>query len=60
MGYKQMSTNGQVQYGIDEWVIDTKEDLKKLPARSAMGSSALCLADGSVYVKDSKGEWKEI
>ena len=60
MAYKLMSTNGQVQYNIDEFVIDTPEDLKKLPKRSAMGSVALCLSNGAVYIKDSKGDWKEV
>ena len=58
MAHKMTSTNGQVQYNVDEFVVDTPEDLKKLPVRSAMGSAALCLSDGNVYVKDGKGEWK--
>ena len=60
MGYKLMSTNGQVQYNIDEFVIDTPEDLEKLPKRSAMGSAALCLSNGAVYIKGSDGQWKEV
>lgn len=38
MAYKLVSTNGQVQYGIDEFFIDSKDDLEKLPKRSSMGS----------------------
>ena len=38
MAYKLVSTNGQVQYGIDEFFIDNKDDLEKLPKRSSMGS----------------------
>ncbi len=60
MAYKLLSTNGQVQYGVDEYIIDSPDDLDSLPKRSAMGSTALCVADGSVYVKNSSGEWKEI
>ena len=60
MSYQMISTNGQTQYGIDEYVIDSPDDLETLPLRSKMGSTALCLSDGSVYVKDSKGQWKEI
>lgn len=60
MAYKMISTNGQVQYGVDEFMIDSPNDLKNLPSRSQMGSVALCLEDGAVYVKDSKGEWKEV
>ena len=54
------STNGQVQYGINEFVIDSPNDLKSLPKNCNMGSSALCLSNGSVYIKNSTGEWKEI
>ena len=28
-----MSTNGQVQYDHDEWVVDKEEDLKLLPRK---------------------------
>lgn len=57
---KMTSTNGQIQYNIDEFVIDTPDDIKDLPRKSAMGSYALCISTGAVYVKDSQGEWKEI
>ena len=60
MGVKMTSTNGQVQYNIDEFVIDTPDDLQKLPKKSAMGSAALCLSDGSVWVKGSDGQWVEV
>ena len=60
MAFKLTSTNGQIQYGVDEYIIDSPDDLVKLPSRSAMGSVALCLSDGAVYVKDSQGEWKEV
>lgn len=60
MGFKMISTNGQTQYNVDEYVIDSPDDLEKLPKRSAMGSAALCLSDGAVYMKNSAGEWKEV
>ena len=60
MAYKMISTNGQVQYGVDEFIIDSPDDLEKLPKKSAQGSVALCTEDGSVYIKNSKGEWKAI
>lgn len=59
MANNTLSTNGQVQYGITEFVIDSPDDLQKLP-RCLMGSSALCLSNGSVYIKDSAGKWVEI
>ena len=57
MAQKMISTNGQVQYNVDEYVIDTPDDLKKLPVRSAMGSVALCTSTGDVYIKNGSGEW---
>ena len=57
---KMTATNGQIQYGVDEFVIDTPDDIKDLPRKSVMGSYALCLSNGSVYVKNSNGEWKEL
>jgi hypothetical protein len=57
MAFKLISTNGQVQYNVDEYVIDTPDDLKKLPAKSAQGSVALCTSTGDLYIKNSSGEW---
>ena len=37
-----------------------KEDVKKLPINCKPGSAAICLEDGSVYMMNSKHEWKEI
>ena len=59
MANNTISTNGQVQYGIFEFVVDSPEDIQKLP-HCAMGSSVICLSDGSVYMKNSSGEWVEL
>ena len=60
MAFKLISTNGQVQYNVDEYVIDTPNDLKKLPAKSAQGSVALCTSTGDLYMKNGSGEWVAI
>ena len=63
MAFNMTSTNGQIQYNISEFVIDSPDDLEKLPKKCAQGSIALCTDGeyaGSVYVKNSTGEWKEI
>ena len=57
MAYKMISTNGQIQYGIDEFIIDSKEDLQKLPKRSMPGSAAICTSTGDVYIKNASGKW---
>jgi len=60
MGYRLISTNGDIQYNVNEYVVDEPEDLNSLPKGCVMGSSALCLSNGSVYIKNSKGKWVEI
>ena len=60
MAYNLIATNGQIQYGVSEFVIDSPEDLKTLPDKTTMGSSALCLSNGEVYMKNSAGEWKAV
>ena len=57
MAQQMIATNGQIQYNVDEYVIDTPEDTKKLPKRCVMGSTALCTSTGDVYIKNGKGEW---
>lgn len=57
---KLMSTNGQIQYDHDEWVVDKEEDLKLLPRKSSMGSVVIVISTGKVYMKNSSGEWEEI
>lgn len=59
MGFNLTSSNGEVQYNVNEYTVDTIEDLKKLPP-CAMGSQALCLEGGRVFIKTSDGSWKEI
>ena len=60
MAYNMISTNGQVRYHVDEYVIDTPDDLEKLPPQAAPGSSAICTSNGEVYIKDNKGKWVAI
>ena len=57
---KLMSTNGQIQYDHDEYLIDTVEDLQNIPKRVAMGSIALVISTSDVYMKDSSGEWVKL
>ncbi len=57
MAYQLYSTNGQISYNVDEYVIDTPDDLEKLPKRSAPGSAAICTSTGDVYIKNASGKW---
>lgn len=60
MAFNLMTTNGQVQYNINEYYVDYREDLKKLPPSCAMGSKALCAEDGFTYIKMGNGSWKAL
>ncbi len=55
-----LSQNGQITYDVYEFAIDTPEDLKKLPTKSAPGSIAIIISTGAVYMKNSAGKWVEI
>ena len=60
MAVNMISTNGQVRYHVDEYVIDSPNDLKKLPREAAPGSAAICTSNGEVYMKNGSGEWVAI
>jgi hypothetical protein len=57
--YSVLSRDGDVEYGINEYTCDTEEDLKNLP-KCGMGSSALVINTGEVYVKGGDAEWHKI
>ena len=55
-----MTVARDVQYGVNEYVCDTKDDLSDLP-RCLMGSTAIVLEEPvAVYMKDSKGQWVKL
>lgn len=58
--YKLTSSNGEIVYGVNEYVLDTSEDLKNLPPHCAMGSSAIVISTGEVYMKNSSNEWVKL
>lgn len=57
--YAVRAHDGDVEYGINEYVCDTEEELKELP-RCKMGSVALVLENSAVYVKDGNGDWRKL
>lgn len=55
--YKQ---DGETLYGIKEYLIDSKEDLKDLPTKKIkIGSTAVMIPDGILYILNSNYEWVE-
>lgn len=57
--YAVRAHDGDVEYGVNEYVCDTVEDLESLP-RCKMGSTVLVLETSDVYVKDGNGDWRKI
>lgn len=57
--YKITSNDGDIAYGIKEFVCDTLEDLKDLPS-CAMGSVAFVIATAEIFMINSKKEWVKL
>lgn len=61
MSYQLTATNGRSTYDQDEYVVDTMEDLEKIPKhRSMMGSTVFVIEGSRVFMLNSNKEWKEI
>ena len=61
MSYQLTATNGRSTYDQDEYVVDTIEDLAKIPtSRSMMGSTAFVIDGSRVFMLNSEKKWKEI
>jgi hypothetical protein len=59
--YSIISHDGDVQYGINEYVCDSVDDLVILP-RCVAGSIAIILEkdNPAVYMKNNQGEWVKL
>lgn len=61
MGYKLTKQSNNTVYDVYELIVDTSEDLKKLPSYIGAGSTAI-VTEGTggsleVYLKTNSGEW---
>ena len=53
--YKQ---DGETLYGIKEFLLDSKEDVKDLPIEKVhIGSTALVISSGDLYMLNGNKEW---
>lgn len=52
-----IASNGEIQYNINEYCIDTPDDIANLPVDCAMGSIAIVISTAEVYMKNGSGEW---
>lgn len=57
--YNITANDGDVAYGVKEFVCDTIDDLNELPECS-MGSTAFIIADSEVYMINSSKEWVKL
>lgn len=59
--YSIISHDGDVQYGVNEYMCDSIDDLNALP-RCKPGSTAIVLSSNGaeVYMKNTKGEWVKL
>ena len=57
-----MEDKGKVAYNVQTYALDFTSDVEDLPTKTecAPGSVAFVIEDGSIYMKNSRGEWKEI
>lgn len=49
--------DGETLYGIKEFLLDSVEDLAKLPTNLRSGSSALIIPTGDLYILNGDKEW---
>ena len=54
--YKQ---DGEIMYGVKDYVVDTREDILSLPTDKHVkaGSSALVIETGDVFMLNNEREW---
>lgn len=49
--------DGETLYGIKEFLLDSVEDLAKLPTNLRSGSSALIIPTGTLYILNGEKKW---
>lgn len=54
-----LKQNGDVPYGLNEYIIDTKTELSKISKNIAMGSSVFVVEENKTYILDGKKQWIE-
>lgn len=55
-----VSNNGTHNYDYKEFIVDTPEDIQKLPKDCAAGSNAFVVSTSEVYMINNAKEWKLI
>lgn len=55
-----ISQSGITSHGVQEFAVDTPDDLTSLPTHIAMGSTAIVISTGDLYMINSQGEWIQL
>lgn len=54
-----LKQNGEVPYGINEYVVDTKAEMFRISKNVSMGSSVFVVEENKTYILNGKKEWVE-
>lgn len=57
---KIKSSNGNIAYDIYEYVVDNASEINALPAACGMGSTAIVISTGELYIKNGEGKWVKL
>ena len=60
MGYKLYSNSGNLQYGIQKYIVDTEADLASLPTGIKAGSSIFVIETSKTLVMNTQGNFIEV
>lgn len=55
--YKQ---DGDVLYGVKEFLLDSQDDVVNLPTNIKTGSTALVIPTGTLYMLNGHSQWIEV
>lgn len=57
MAHSLIGQNGKPVYGLKNYILDTKEDLKDLTIADTIGSTAFVIEESKMYVLNNNREW---
>lgn len=55
-----LDQHGNTSYGVMTFTVDTPAELSSIPTNCAIGSAAIVISTGSVYMLNGRKEWVEI
>ena len=55
-----IASNGEIQYDVNEYCIDSPDEIANLPKDCAMGSTAIVISTAEIYMKNGSGEWVKL